>query len=351
MSYPTGGSGYSGPAPTPSSAPSFGQPSAGGAGAGSAAAPEASGKGLSFYLAIGTAALGVINFLLGFTSYATQKGYDAGMGVRIPETSASFFKTAGVSPLLVFLLLGGLLAGLSLLPKQNWTGVAAAASAAGFLGLLFQTFSLPDNISAAWGAWVVIFLGLVQTAAAVIALLFQVGILSEPAPKPAAAQGGFGAPGSYGQQPGYGQAQAGQQPAAYGQAAQPGQQASYGQFGQQPAYGQAQQASYGQYGQQQYGQQPGQQYGQQPYGQQAQQPYGQQYGAQSAYGAQQRPQQAAADENAATQNFGAQSAQPQYGSLNLGNQGAAQGQPFGGEQAANPSGDATKAFRPEDDQK
>lgn len=361
MSYPTGGSGYNAPAPTPSSsAPSFGQTGSG-AGAGSGAT-ESSGKGLPFFLTVGVAALGVINFLLGFTAFASTKAQDFGMGVKTEAQSETFFKAVGISPLLVFLLLGGLLAGLSLLPKQNWVGAAAAASAAGFLGLLFQAFSLPDEISLAWGAWVVLFLALVQTAAAVVAVLFESGILSAPAPK-AAAAGGYGAGGAYGQQS-YGQGQPGQ---AYGQAGQASQQ-SYGQFGQQ-SYGQpgqpAQQQSYGQYGQQSYGQQGQSQYGQQPsYGQQGQpaqpgqygggQQYGAQPGAQSPYGAQpQRPQQPTGDENA-TQHISAQPGQ-QYGSLNFGQSGqsgqSGQAQPFGESQASNPAADATKAFRPEDDQK
>ncbi len=371
MTYPTGGSGYNAPAPTPSSAPSYGQPGSGtGAGSPTPESSDGAAKGLPYFLTVGVAALGIINFLLGFTAFAKTKAQDLGMGVRTEEQSETFFKAIGISPLLVFLLLGGLLAAISLLRKQNWVGAAAAASAAGFLGLLVQAFTLPDEISLAWGAWVVLFLALVQTAAAVVAVLFEAEIMSAPAPKPAVAgfggQGGYGQQASYGQgqQPSYGQSgQAGQQQYGqygqqqYGQPGQAGQQ-SYGQYGQQqPSYGQPGQAGQSQYGQQQYGQagQQGQP-GQQSYGQQGQQ-YGAQ-GGQSAYGAQQRPQQPAGDENA-TQHFGAQpAAGQQYGGLNFGQSGqsgqgaqGSQNQPFGEGQAANPAADATKAFRPEDDQK
>ncbi|MCM6775147.1 DUF5336 domain-containing protein [Nocardia sp. CDC159] len=361
MSYPTGGSGYNAPQ-TPSSAPSFGQQPGNGGSAGTAAG-ESSAKGLPFYLTVGVAALGVINFLLGFTSYATYNpGEGSALGLRIPEQTANFFKAGGISPLLVFLLLGGLLAGLSLLPKQNWVGAAAAAAGAGFLGLLFQSFSLGEGYSLAWGAWVVLFLALVQTAAAVVAVLFEGGILTPPAPKPAAPQGGgFGGPGGYGQQqPSYGQGQQAQQQGQFGQNP-----SAYGQYGQQPSYGQqpGQQSAYGQYGQQPaYGQPGQQQYGQQQYGQtpqygQTQQPsYGQQ-GAQQPFGAaqpQRSAQQPAGDESA-TQHFGAaQPGQQQYGSTSYGQQGqtgpqSTQSSPFGGEQNSNPAADATKAFRPEDD--
>ncbi|MFI5780544.1 DUF5336 domain-containing protein [Nocardia sp. NPDC051570] len=351
MSYPTGGSGYNAPTPTPSSAPSFGQQPTGGAAAGSAT-PESSAKGLPFYLTVGVAALGVINFLLGFTSYATFKpGDGSGLGLRIPEQTASFFTAGGITPLLALLLLGGLLAGLSVLPKQNWIGAAAAAAGAGFLGLLFQSFTLGEGYSLAWGAWVVLFLGLVQTAAGVYAVLLEGGILTPPAPKPAAPQGGFGGPGGYAQQSAYGQNQPGQ-PGQFGQNPP-----SYGQYGQQPTYGQQAGQPYGQYGQQASYGQPGQQpYGQQSYGQTPQ--YGQTpaygQGAQQPYGAQQpRPQQSSS-EDVATQHFGAAQSGQSYGSPSYGQpaqstQPPTQANPFGGEQPANPAADATKAFRPEDD--
>ncbi|WP_280639213.1 DUF5336 domain-containing protein [Nocardia nova] len=371
MSYPTGGSGYNAPnqtpGPTPSSAPSFGQQPTGSTGGGSGLS-ALSGKGLTFYLTVGIAALGVINFFLGFLDFST---FDEGAmnSSKEPDKGMSLFQEGGTAPLLL-LLFAGLVAGIALLPKQEAkNGVVAAASAAGFLGVLFQAFVTPTLYKTAGTAWVLVFLALVQLAAAVVALLFETGILSAPEAKPAAAAPGAGGSSAYGQQSSYGQSQPAQQQ-SYGQA-QAGQQAAYGQYGQQ--YGQAQsqaqqqagqqQAGYGQYGQQyaqgQYGQQPSPygQPGQQPYGQPGQQGYGQQ-GAQSPYG--QRPQ--TGGDEAATQHFGAAGQQPgqQYGSLNFGQQGQ-QGQagqtgqpgaqPFGGEQTGNPAADATKAFRPEDDQK
>jgi len=389
MSYPSGGSGYNQPA-TPSSAPSFPQQpgSATGAGAGApgssvsgqsstGAGPASNDTALPFYLTAGVAALGVINFLLGFTPHITQNSQDVGMGVHTPEVTRSFFAFPGAAAPLIVLLAGGLLAGISLLPKQNWLGASAAASGAGFLGLLFVSFTLPDGYSAAWGTWVVVFLGLVQTAAAVVAVLFESGIMTPPAPKPAAPQAvpqggpqaGYGTQGGYGQQPygqaqpgQYGQAQTGQTPVTPGQPSQP---AAYGQYGQQPSYGQAQQAQ-SPYGQQPaYGQQYGQQQAQSPYGQSA---YGQQpYGAQQGYGAQQRPQQQAGPgtdapaDAGATQHIGAAAQQQQpYGAPSFGQQGstsatpsapAKSAGPFGEEQTANPAADATRAFRPGEDDK
>ncbi|MET8777821.1 DUF5336 domain-containing protein [Nocardia sp. NPDC050713] len=352
MSYPTGGSGYNTPA-TPS-APSSPSQTAGGAGTG-ASASGSDAKGLPFFLVVGVAALGVINFLLGFLPFAVEEIERS--GATITGDSYSGFTLFGAPGALGLLLLGGLLAGFSLLPKQNWKGAAAAASAAGFLLLLFQTIALPDQLTAEFGAWVLIFLALVQTGVAVAAVLFEAGIIKAPAPKPASAQGaqaGFGgqAQGGYGQQQ-FGQAgQYGQQSQpsqpVYGQ--QPGQ--TYGQAGygtgqqyqsQQQPYGQSQpsQPTYGQ-------QQPGQTYGQQSYGQQpgyGAPQQGSPYGAAPA-----QPQQQPRPDESATQHFGgAQSGQQQYGAPGYGQ--AQQGQPFGGEKPSDPASDATQAFRPSDDNK
>ncbi|MEU1208308.1 DUF5336 domain-containing protein [Nocardia sp. NPDC005825] len=333
MAYPTGGSGYNAPQPTPSSGSGFG---AGVPAAGSGAAPVAggtpgAGKGLPFFLTVGVAALGVLNFLLGFAPYVGTKAVEIGNTRVGGDTTFSLFESAGSAALVTILLIAGLVAGLSLLPKQTGnTGLVAAASLGAFLGILFGSFNLGDSMTLKWGGWVILFLSFVQAVVAVLALLFEAGIVKAPEPKPAAPQGGFGqqqpfsqtGPQSY-QQPSFGQQGGyGQQPQqSFGQPAQPayGQQPSYGQqagYGQQPAgYGTGSQPTYGQ-------QQPG-------YGQQPQQSFGQQ----PSYGAQQQP----AGSADATQHFGGQQQRP--------------AQPFGGEQAADPAADATRAFRPGQDDK
>ncbi|WP_433659420.1 DUF5336 domain-containing protein [Nocardia sp. CA-128927] len=359
MSYPSGGSGYNTPAP---SSPSSSGSTAGGASSGSSAT-GAEAKGLPFFLVVGVAALGVINFLLGFLPYVGTKAVDFG-GARVASSETASLFEAGGSALLGILLLGGLLAGLSVLPKQAWTGAAAAASVAGFLALLLHSFTLSDGIELKFGAYVLLVLGFAQAAVAVGAVLFEAGIVKAPAPRPASApafgqgQPGYGQqqPSAFGQsQPGYGQSQPG-----YGQG-QPGQ--PYGQppaYGQQPGYGAAQQAS--PYGQSQpsqpvYGQ-PGQTYGQQQPAYGGQQPPTTAFGGPqqaSPYGTPSTPQPR--PDEGATQHFGSSqqpAQQSPYGSSNYaqpGQQSAQQGQPFGGEQGADPANDATQAFRPSDDNK
>ncbi|MBF6340408.1 DUF5336 domain-containing protein [Nocardia abscessus] len=352
MSYPTGGSGYNTPSP---SAPSSQSPATGGASAGSSATGS-DAKGLPFFLVVGVAALGVINFLLGFLPFLGTKPIDfGGRTVGTPESS-NLFQVASGSPLLGLLLLGGLLAGLSLLPKQNWTGAAAAASTAGFLALLFQSFNFGEGSELKAGAFILLALAFVQAAVAIAATLFETGILKAPAPRPATAPSGFGQAGFGQQQPSYGQQSYGQgQPGQPGYGASPYGQSGYGAQSAPPQFpSQAQQQSpYGQsqpgYGQSQQGQSYGQQ--QSPYGQsQPTTAYGAAQQPGSPYGAQPRP------DESVTQHFGGQQQQAgqqaPYGSPGYGQQQAQpsqQNKPFGGEQSGDPSSDATQAFRPSDD--
>ncbi|WP_336084377.1 DUF5336 domain-containing protein [Nocardia sp. SSK8] len=352
MSYPTGGSGYNAPA-TPA-APSQG-PSTGAAAAAPSTADGAETKGLPFLLTAAAAGLGVVTFLLGFAPF---------VGITLLKTTetASIFETTG-SANATLVLLAALLAGLSLLPKQNALGVAAAAAVAGFAGIVVSLIKAGDGTELQWGSYVITALSFIVAVLLVLALLFGLGIIKVPAPKPAQPQQQPGQYGQYGQQ-GYGQqggyGQPGQQ--QYGQQQAYGQPSTGGQYPTQSPYGQQSQPSVPQAQQPSYGQQPGQP-GQPSYGQQPQQqsPYGQQYGApqqQSPYGA--APQQPRPDESA-TQNFGGQQPgqQQAFGGASYGAQpgtpaaqpGTAAGQPFGGEQTADPAADATTAFRPNDDQK
>ncbi|MEV0252548.1 DUF5336 domain-containing protein [Nocardia sp. NPDC050712] len=337
MSYPTGGSGYNTPA-TPSAPSNLGQPASSGGSGASASGSE--GKGLPFFLLVGVAALGAVNFLLGFLPYAS-----------VADESVSGFQIGLAGPL-GLLLFSGLLAGLSLLPEQNWKAISGAAAVAGFLGVAVQAFSLPEGLDTGIGAWVLLFLGLVQAGLAAAVVLFGLGLVKLPAPKPASAPGQGGYPagqGGYGQQSFGGQGQPGQ---PYGQQSFGGQQGgqSFGQsgYGSNTGGQYQQQAGYGQ--QQSYGQQsqPGQQ--QAGYGQQ-QQSYGQQpgYGAPqqgSPYGQAGQPR----PDDSATQHFSAPQAGQYGGTPSYGQQPGQAGQPFGGEQGEDPANKATRAFRPTDDQ-
>ncbi|WP_410870722.1 DUF5336 domain-containing protein [Nocardia sp. A7] len=355
MSYPTGGSGYNTPA-TPA-APQ-GQ-STGATAAAPSTATGSEGKGLPFILTAATAGLGVLTFLLGFLPYIGSEPTTIGGTTIGTDVTFSLFEWSGSGAVLALLLVAGLLAGVSLLPKQDLLGVAAATALAGFLTLVIVTFvGAPEGAELEIGAYLVLLLAFATAAVATAALLFKLGIIKPPAPKPAQPQQQPGQYGQYGQQgygqqgygqntgqqpygqTGYGQPQTGgqyptQSPSPYGQQSSPSMpqapQPSYGQPGQQPSYGQP--------------------------GQQPPSPYGQQYGAPqhqaSPYGA--APQAQPRPDESATQTFGGgqQQGQP-FGAPNFGGaQPSAPGQPqpFGGEQTADPASDATTAFRPNDDNK
>lgn len=242
----------------------------GGPNYGPPAQPTAGGesKGLGFFLLIGVAVLGVLNLLLGFAPYAT-----------LARESVNSFEanTDGLG----LLFLGGLLAAASLLPRQSYAGAAAAASVAGWVVALFVFLNV--DADSGWGAIAILVLGFIQSAVAVAALLFDIGVLKQPAPRPAGA--GFGQPGQtpqgYGQSApqGYGQAPQqsyGQQPQGYGQGAPQGYGPQSQQSQSQTGYGQQNQPGYGQQG-----------YGQQGQSSQSQPGYAQGYGQpqQPGYGA------------------------------------------------------------------
>ncbi|MFE3293748.1 DUF5336 domain-containing protein [Rhodococcus sp. NPDC059234] len=192
MTYPPAGPGYGPPA----------QPSGG-----------LAAKGLPHLLTLGVLALGVVNFLFGFAPFAKVSTYG--------DTTLSQSSFEGGYPVigLALLLVGALLAGLSLLPGNPYKGIAAATSLVGFLVGLFFLFSLSEGVTLAWGGVLNLVLGFVQAVLAIAVVLYELGLLKPPAPKPAGfAQPGYGQPpAGYGQpQPGYG-AQPGQAPQGYGQ--------------------------------------------------------------------------------------------------------------------------------------
>ncbi|PTR30522.1 hypothetical protein C8K36_102373 [Rhodococcus sp. OK519] len=226
MTYSDAGSGYGQPV----------QPSGG-----------SDSRGLSFYLGLGVAALGVVIFLLGFAPYLSSDSSAMMYGLTL-----NAFEMNGIVPL-VFLLFGGLLSGISLLPKQSYSGPAAAAAVVGFLTAFAVMLNLPGGAELGAGGIAILVLGFVQAVLATAVFLFGAGIVKEPTGRPSrthvhpaayghpqgyAPQQGYGPPQGYGpqqgypQMPGYGQPQP-NAPQQYGyqqshQAPQPT--AGYGQF-------------------------------------------------------------------------------------------------------------------------
>ncbi|KKF00558.1 hypothetical protein EUA04_22605 [Mycolicibacterium obuense] len=207
MSYPqgpTGGHGYQpGQQPTTQfSAPTqqFARVNEPGPGAeGPSKLPE--------YLSAATAGLGLLAYLSYFAPQFTVESSDfPGLG----ELSGS---SVGLGIAVVASLVGALVAGVGLLPKQkNRVALAAVASVLGFLLVISEVLNKPSGTSVAWGLWLVTAFTLLQAAVAVVVLLFDSGILTAPTPRPKYEQPQYGQyPGSYYGQPGQqGQPQHGQ---------------------------------------------------------------------------------------------------------------------------------------------
>jgi hypothetical protein len=189
--------------------------------------PPAGGPKLALpqFLHLGTAALGVINLFVAFANLADAGGSDEGVQFY------DFQVNEGWIPIL--LLIGGLLSLTFLLPGEaKKPGLLPPLLTLGAtLGLLFGVFTTSKAFEMGAGGIMVMIFSIIQTIVAVVAYLFDAGIVKAPAPNPYGQQQQFGAPqtGQFGAP----QGQFGQQPPP-----PPGQQTTYapqqGQFGQQP---------------------------------------------------------------------------------------------------------------------
>ncbi|WP_301120840.1 DUF5336 domain-containing protein [Mycolicibacterium fortuitum] len=180
----------------------------------------------------------------------------AGVGLLIYFVSFAFEIQAVIGSLIIAVpLVAGLVAGVSVLPKQK-NRVAPAAVLATLGLLLAISVSVAAGGGADWTIWVLLVLTLIQAGAAIAALLFHAGIITPPAPKPQFDQqpqyGQYGGPSQYyGQQH---QPQNGGQPYQQAQPQQPGYPSQYGGYSSGPNTGgypvQSPQGPQGQQGQQ-----------------------------------------------------------------------------------------------------
>jgi Family of unknown function (DUF5336) len=188
MSYPPGNPGYP-PAQSPgsygaSTASSFGK-------------SEDSDSNLKHYLTIGVAVLGVLAYLASYFPMVSR---------ALPNGDELVEKGSTLPADLI--LLAGLLAAVSLLPKaRNYLAAVTAVSVVGALLLIQDTVDASDR---GVGLWLVVTAGVVQAALAITALLLDAGVITAPAPRPKYDQY-YGQYGGY-----YGQQQAPYQQSGYG---------------------------------------------------------------------------------------------------------------------------------------
>lgn len=139
--------------------------------------------------------LGAAVAVLGLAIYLTSFGPLFGGLTATP----AFF-------LLIAPLLAGLLAGVSLLPKQDdRSSIAAVLAVLGFLLLILVVIG--DGSSIEWAFYPFIVFSVLQAIAAVGKVLLDAGVITAPTPKPKAEPqpyGHYGAPSPYYGQPPYG---------------------------------------------------------------------------------------------------------------------------------------------------
>jgi hypothetical protein len=153
---------------------------------------------LPLYLTIAIAALGLAVYLSSYGPMFTTTISD------LPQLGS----ISGTSPVLsiaiILSVLAALLAGVSLLPKQDdRIAVVAALSVLSFLLVIAETVNA-SGAAIDWGLYLVIAFTALQAVVAVGALLLAAGVISAPAPRPKHEQqyGQYGAPGQYYGQPG-----------------------------------------------------------------------------------------------------------------------------------------------------
>jgi hypothetical protein len=137
-----------------------------------APAPAAEGPSkLPMYLTAAVAALGLAVYL---SSYGPQF-----------QASADFFTPTLLNLGVVASLLGALIAGVALVPKQKAApALVAVLSVLGFLLAIAIVLTAPQGVSIEWGLYLIIAFSLVQAIVAVAVLLFDAGVITPPVPRP-----------------------------------------------------------------------------------------------------------------------------------------------------------------------
>ena len=157
------------------------------------AAPAAEGPSkLPMYLTAAVTALGLAVYVSNY-------------GPRFEVSGSEFFTTTLLDLGVVASLLGALIAGVGLVPRQKAApALVAVLSVLGFLLAISIVLAAPRGVNVQWGLYLVIAFSVVQAIVAVAVLLFDAGVITPPAPRPRYEQqqyGQYGAPGPYYGQP------------------------------------------------------------------------------------------------------------------------------------------------------
>jgi hypothetical protein len=187
MTYPGGPGGYPGQGPQQPQPGPYGQPPQQAA---------VTGVNLPVLLALGVTLLGVVAYFIGFSDEAN-----------------------GVDGQIQLMLVAGLLAVFRALPNfPKFLAVATVISVVAGLALLDAVIGVPESAETPGIVVVLLIMGILQMGVAVVALLFDLGVLKVPTPSPqqyGPPSGGFPQqppPGQYGPPGGQPYQQPGQYP-------------------------------------------------------------------------------------------------------------------------------------------
>lgn len=222
MTYPPGSPGYSPTPPTTQFSAQTQQLSK---------LPEPSAEGsskLPVYLAAAVAVFGLAVYLSSFGPQFTISNSE------FPQLGSASGSTLGLGIAVVAAVLSGLLAGVTLLPKQKSFGAVVAATAVlAFLLVIAEVINAPSGAKIDWALYLIIAFTLLQAIAAVGWLLLDSGIIAAPTPRAKYEQpqqqqyNPYSSPGGYyGQQSQHGGGPGGGQPQQ-----RPGYPQQYGQGG------------------------------------------------------------------------------------------------------------------------
>lgn len=168
---------------------------------------------LPVYLLAAVAVLGLATYAFNFGPLLTIKSSD------FPQFGSASGSTIGIGLAVAASVLAGLIAAVGLLPKQKVSaGVVAAIALLSFLLVLGEVINAPQGVSIGWALYLVIICTVLQSGAAIAALLLEAGIITAPEPRPRYEQPSYGQYGA----PYYGQP--GQQGQPYGAPPAPPQQ-------------------------------------------------------------------------------------------------------------------------------
>jgi hypothetical protein len=171
------------------------------------------------YLTIAVAVLGLGVYLSSFGPLFTA--------------GADYFTPTLLDLGVVAAIAAGLIAGVSLLPKQKLAPAAIAVlSVLAFLLVIAIVLTAPEGVSIDWGLYLIIAFTVFQAIVAVAVLLFDAGVITPPAPQAPRYEpqyGQYGAPG--GQYYGHQAPHSGpQQPQQQGLSQRPGYPSQYGGY-------------------------------------------------------------------------------------------------------------------------